>query len=141
MNSTIKPTRCKFVFPSGNVCGSLFHSAMAHKQRKPIVTRTTLKPPTKPMRREAAKTRERRQATEAAWFKANPPDLYGRWRCYISKHPLCPVWLTKETVVLEHNLSKARRKDLQFDITNIFPACGYDNKAKGSLSAEEYMAL
>ena len=93
------------------------------------------------MRREAIKTREKRLATTAAWYVANPPDKDGHWYCYISKHPLCPKVLTAETVVLEHDLSKARRKDLQFDIANIFPACSFDNKAKGSLSAKEYMAL
>lgn len=87
------------------------------------------------------KTLAKKQQTDKAWYEANPPDEYGRWRCYISKHPLCPVWLTAETIVLEHDQSKARRKDLQFDITNIFPSCSADNKAKGSLSAKEYMAL
>lgn len=134
MTSTIKPKPCA-------ECGSPWHSKGYHKPRKPIATRTALKPATKPMRKEAVKTRQRRQATTMAWFEANPPDQNGHWRCYISKSPDCPKLLTKETVVLEHNLSKARRKDLQFDITNIFPACAADNKAKGSLSAEEYMAL
>lgn len=141
MNSTIKPKPCKFVFEDGNVCGSKFHSAMAHKPRKPIATRTYLKPGGKPLRAEAVRTREKRKETEAEWFKANPPDANGFWYCYISRHTLCPKQLTVDTLVLEHNLSKARRKDLQFDITNIFPACSYDNKAKGSLSAKEYMAL
>lgn len=134
MNSTIKPKPCK-------ECGSMWHSAMYHKPRKPIAVNKPLKRSTKPIRFEAVKTREKRKATEAAWFAANPPDRNGFWWCYISKHPLCPKRLTRETLVLEHNLSKARRKDLQFDISNIYPACRHDNKAKGSLSAKEYMEL
>ena len=134
MNSTIKPKPCK-------ECGSMWHSAMYHKPRKPIAVNKPLKRSTKPIRFEAVKTREKRKATEAAWFAANPPDRNGFWGCYISKHPLCPKRLTRETLVLEHNLSKARRKDLQFDISNIYPACRHDNKAKGSLSAKEYMEL
>jgi len=125
------------------VCGKRAYSdyCMQHKPRKPIATRTPLPRPTHRIRSEAVKTREKRQATTAEWFEANPPDKDGYWYCYISKHPQCPKRLTVDTIVLEHDLSKARRKDLQFDITNIHPACGYDNKAKGSLSAKEYMAL
>ena len=124
-----------------SVCGSKWHSKGYHNPRKPLVAKTPLKPATKPMRKEAVKTRQKRKATESEWFAANPPDEHGHWRCYISKHPQCPVLLTRETINLEHDLSKARRKDLQFDISNIFPSCSYDNKAKGSLSAKEYMAL
>ena len=134
MNSTIKPKPCK-------ECGSPWHTAMFHKPRKPIAVNRPLKRSTKPIRFEAVKTRDKRKATEAAWHAANPPDKDGYWYCYISKHPACPKRLTIETLVLEHNHSKARRKDLQFDITNIYPACAFDNKAKGSLTAREYMAL
>lgn len=137
----LKTNPCKFVLDNGQKCGSPYHTAMWHKPRKPIAVRTPLKRATKPLRFEAEKTRAKRKATEAEWHAANPPDQHGFWYCYISKHPLCPKRLTIETLVLEHDLSKARRKDLQFDITNIHPACGYDNKAKGSLSAKEYMAL
>lgn len=124
------------------VCGKRCYGdyCMQHKPRKPLKTYTPLPRQTKPLRKEAVKTREKRKATEADWFAANPPDQHGYWYCYISKHPQCPKRLTRETIVLEHNHSKARRKDLQFDITNIFPACAFDNKAKGSLSASEYMA-
>lgn len=93
----------------------------------------------KPIRREAVKTRQKRLQTTEEWFAANPPDKDGYWHCYISKHPLCPKILTKDTIRLEHDLSKTRRPDLKHDITNIYPACDYDNEAKGSLSAEEYM--
>lgn len=93
----------------------------------------------KPMRREAVKARQRRLETTSEWDKANPPDLYGHWHCYIPKHQLCPRILTEKTLVREHDLSKARRPDLKHDITNMYPACSYDNKAKGSMSAEEYM--
>lgn len=91
------------------------------------------------MRRESIKHRQKREATTKAWYEANPPDKDGLWWCYIPKHPLCPTALTRETVVLEHDLSKARRPDLAHDISNIHPACSYDNQAKGSLSAEEYL--
>lgn len=132
-NSTIKPKPCK-------VCGSMWHSAMYHNPRKPIAVNKPLKRSQKPIRYESQKNRTKRLATREAWFEANPPDKDGYWYCYISKHPLCPKKLTIDTVQLEHNYSKVRRKDLRFDITNIFPACEHDNKAKGSLSAKEYMA-
>lgn len=108
------------------VCGSVWHSKMYHKPRKPI-------------KHESTATKGKRQQTAREWHEANPPDKNGLWYCYISKHPLCPKALNIDTLVLEHDLSKARRPDLIHDITNIHPACAYDNKAKGSLSAQEYM--
>ena len=137
----IKSKPCKFIMPNGERCGSTWHTAMYHKPRKPIAVRTPLPRPTKRIRPEAVKTKAKRLATTAAWFEANPPDRNGHWHCYISKHPLCPKILTRETIVLEHNISKVRDKSLQHDIKNIFPACTFDNAAKGSLSAKEYMAL
>lgn len=119
----------------------MWHSKGYHKPRKPLATRTALKPPTKPMRHEAAKTRQKRVETTAAWFEANPPDANGNWHCYISKHPQCPKLLTRETINLEHDISKARDPKRKYDITNLYPACSFDNKAKGSMSAKEYMAL
>jgi hypothetical protein len=94
---------------------------------------------TRPIRFEAKKTRQKRKKTESEWFEANPPDENGHWHCYIPKHPQCPKALTRQTIVLEHNLSKARRKDLRYDIKNIFPACEFDNRDKGSMSAAEYL--
>lgn len=117
--STIKPKPC-------SECNSIWHSKGYHK-------------PKKTLRKEAVKTKHKRQSTTTKWFKANPPDELGYWYCYIPQHPLCPKRLTTETINLEHDLSKARRPDLKHDIDNIFPACGFDNKAKGSKSAEEYM--
>ena len=137
----IKTNPCKFVLENGQRCGSPYHTAMWHKPRKPIAVNKPLKRSTKPIRFEAEKTREKRKATEAAWFEANPPDKDGFWYCYISRHPLCPKRLDRSTVVLEHDISKARNKSLQFVVSNIHPACAFDNKAKGSLSAKEYMAL
>ena len=134
MNSTIKPKPCK-------ECGSKWHSAMYHNPRKPIAVNKPLKRSTTPLRKEAVKTRQKRQATTADWYAANPPDKEGRWLCYISKHPSCPVYVTRETINLEHNLSKARSPGTKYDINNLFPACSFDNAAKGSLTAEEYMKL
>lgn len=94
------------------------------------------KPPKRRMRREAVKTRQKRLETAEEWFKLHPGPT---WQCYISKHPFCPKTLTKETINLEHDISKARDKSRQFDVTNLFPACDWDNQAKGSKSAEEYM--
>lgn len=107
-------------------CGSIWHTAWAHKQ-------------TKPMRHESKKAQDKRLATREKWFEENPPDANGNWKCYIPKHPLCPRLLDHKTIRLEHDLSKARRPDLIYETSNIHPACDYDNKAKGSLSAAEYM--
>lgn len=89
------------------------------------------------MRKEAVKTRAKRQATSTAWFKLNPPDEFGRWECYLQISDRCPRWVTIETLNIEHVLSKARRPDLKHDLNNLRPACGYCNELKQSLSAEE----
>jgi len=109
-------------------CGSIWHTKMYHNKKKRISFKSK-------------KYAEREAETREAWFVANPPDEHGYWYCYIPKHPNCPHKLTAQTIRLEHDLSKVRRPDLRWDITNIYPACDYDNKAKGSLSAEEYMSL
>lgn len=110
------------------LCGSELHAAWTCRLRSK-----------NPIRQQSNKAVSLHQRTRKEWFRANPPDENGNWYCYISKHPLCPKVLTKETITLEHNLSKVRRPDLRYDINNIFPACTFDNKAKGSLSAEEYL--
>lgn len=130
----IKSKPCK-------ICGSIFHTAMYHKAKKPIVAKTSIKRSTKPIRKESVKAHDRRVEATEAWFAANLPDENGQWRCYISKHPNCPVYLTEETINLEHDISKTRGPAFKYDITNLFPACSFDNAAKGSLTAEEYMAL
>lgn len=110
-------------------CGSEWHSYFKCPYRK-----------RKGLRKEAVKTREQRLETTAEWDAANPPNKNGNWYCYISKHPLCPRVLTTETLVREHDKSKARSPKDKHNIKNIYPACAFDNKAKGSMSAEEYMA-
>lgn len=118
----MKNTNCK-------QCGSEWHS----KWKCPYVKR-------KGLRKEAIKTRGRRLATTAEWDSNNPPDTNGNWYCYISKHPMCPKKLTIETLVREHDKSKVRSTGDRHNIKNIYPACAWDNMAKGSMSAEEYMA-
>lgn len=116
------------------ICGSQWHTPwLCPDKPKGLISKS------KPLRREAVKTRQKREATTEEWFRLNPPDANGEWDCYISKHPFCPKKLTVDTIVLEHDISKARDKSRQFDLTNIFPACTFDNAAKGSLSAKEYM--
>lgn len=117
-------------------CGSEWHTAW----KCPLKPRKTLLQTTKPMRHESAKTRSKRLETTAAWDKENPPDANGYWYCYISKHPLCPKRLTVETLVREHDKSKARSPEDKYNIKNIYAACTFDNEAKGSLSAEEYLS-
>lgn len=117
-------------------CGGM-HSSLSCPQK----ARAPLKRASKPMKRESRKHRKERQETNARWFEANPPPIDGMyWICYISKHPLCPYYLTRETVVPEHDKSKARYPGERHNIDQIFPACTFDNEAKGSLSAEEYLA-
>jgi hypothetical protein len=117
-------------------CGGM-HSSLNCPQKP----RATLRRASKPMKRESTKHRREREQTNREWFEANPPPIDDTfWICYISKHPQCPYYLTRETVVPEHDKSKARAPSERHNIKKIYPACTFDNEAKGSLSAEEYLA-
>lgn len=126
----LQPSYCKSCDPPYNNHTSL---------RCPRKLRAGFSAPSKPMKHESDKARQKRRETAAAWDKANPPDENGQWLCYISKHPFCPKLLTRETLVREHDKSKARSPGDKHNIKNIYPACTWDNEAKGSLSAAEYL--
>lgn len=113
------------------LCGSRWHTAMSCPTRP----RTGFKAPKQRLRPEAPKTRERRQQTSQEWYRLHEPPYY----CYISKHPQCPKLLTKKTMVLEHDRSKARHPEDKYNVDNLYPACQIDNYYKGSMSAEEYL--
>jgi hypothetical protein len=101
-----------------------------HKPKKPLNR-------VKRMRKVSEKTKEKRVATNKAWDEQNPPDEWGYWTCYLRIHPWCPIRIDRTTLNREHDKSKARRKELEHDITHINPACGSCNQLKGSLTAEE----
>lgn len=101
-----------------------------HKPRKPLNR-------VKRMRQVSPKTKEKRTATNKAWDEANPPDEYGYWTCYLRIHPWCPVRIDHTMLNREHDKSKARSKQSEHDIKNIYPACGFCNQLKGSQTAEE----
>lgn len=61
----MKQQTCKFKLESGQVCGSIFHTAMFHKPKKPIA-RSAIKP--KPV--EAAKKRKKKTPHASAKDKA-----------------------------------------------------------------------
>ena len=95
------------------------------------------KPDRKPMRRESVKARTKRIETAVTWHKLNPPNEYGLWECYLQIAPNCPIWLTRETLTLEHVEAKVRNISRKYDHTNIRSACEFCNKLKGSWSLAE----
>lgn len=80
---------------------------------------------------------EKRLKLRDEWFELNPPDKEGYWYCYLRISPNCPYRLDKKTVQQEHVLSKTRRPDLKYDVTNLRPACDPCNKLKGSLNYDD----
>lgn len=73
---------------------------------------------------------KRWSACKEAWFK-----LYGY------EHPChyCGVTLAKETITLDHKISRGRAPELRYDFENLVPCCFEDNQAKGSLDHDEYI--
>lgn len=114
-------------------CGSVQHTQFYcfHKVSKPI------KRASKPIRREAEKTKAKRLVTAAEWFSLNPPDEYGRWECYLHISPRCLVLVDTGTIVLEHVVAKVRDASRKYDVTNIEAGCDPCNELKGSRSIEE----
>lgn len=100
------------------------------KPRKPMQAK-------KPMRKVSQKTKEKRTATNEAWDKENPPDEWGYWTCYLRIHDWCPIRIDRTELNREHDKSKARHKELEHDIKQIKPACGFCNGLKLSLTAEQ----
>lgn len=92
---------------------------------------------TRRIRFEAPKTGAKREAVSAEWFKTNPPDAYGEWKCYLQISPNCHKKVDRGTLNIEHMNSKARRPDQKHDLDNLKPACSPCNELKGSLSADE----
>jgi hypothetical protein len=84
---------------------------------------------TKRLKPESAKHKANRQATNAKWFELNGD---GPWDCYLQVVPDCERTVTKETVNIEHPLSKARHPELRWNARRLKPACSPCNKFKGS---------
>lgn len=88
--------------------------------------------PRKPIPKENKKTKQKRIQTTKEWFDKNPPDVYGRWTCYLQISPDCYRKVNKHTINLEHTKSKVRHPELKYDVDKIKPACPPCNKMKGS---------
>jgi 5-methylcytosine-specific restriction endonuclease McrA len=71
--------------------------------------------------------------TRRKWIKKNPADFQGYWYCVVGGGAL-----TKDTLTLDHNISRSRDPSLRHDLTNLFPMCGKHNFLKGSRSLKEY---
>jgi 5-methylcytosine-specific restriction endonuclease McrA len=115
----MKPGNCKH-------CGSDKHTSLMcflkpRRRLKPI--------------RDSTKLKE--QQTKREWFVLNPPNEKGLWFCYLGISPICPNWLTRSTITLEHVKSKARHPELKFVVTNLKPACSFCNAIKGSRDIDE----
>lgn len=85
----------------------------------------------------SSKTASKEQQTKREWFELNPPNEKGLWFCYLGISPMCPGWLTRSTITLEHVKSKARHPELKFEVTNLKPACSFCNEIKGSRDVDE----
>lgn len=130
-------------------CGSSEHTQFYcyKKPRKPIakISKKRLenpkpKKPQKPINK-VGKRAIKWQETSKLWKQENPPDPWtGFWYCKVGGAPLSDK-ANSEALRLNlcHNYSRARRPDLAFELSNIFPGCQRHNKEQGSKSLEEYL--
>ena len=75
-------------------------------------------------------------ATRQDWIKANPPDKFGLWDCYLRISPMCQNRVDNDTLSLDHIYSRSARPDLRLDFDNIKPCCYPCNSLKGSTKIE-----
>ena len=107
-------------------CGAIGHSAFNCPKR-----------PRKPMRAKKrldkmGKVGKKWLEVRNHWFKLHNTSTY---MCY-----LCGRLMPREETTLDHKLSRGRHPELRYDLNNLAPCCAACNKAKGSLSATEYLA-
>lgn len=86
----------------------------------------------KPMRHASKASTHKLDILHNTFFFFNPPDEQGGYICYLQISKLCPGWVSKENVTMEHILPKASGKypEVKYNVINIKPACGFCNHAK-----------
>lgn len=77
------------------------------------------------------------QRTRVDWIEANPPSFGGYWECYLKISPMCPKFLTIDTLTLDHVVGRGRDSKLRYVLSNLKPACSPCNNLKGSQSVEK----
>lgn len=117
----IQPGNCKH-------CGSDSHTSLMcfQKARAPI-------------KKVSNKTKQKDAQMRREWFKRpeNAPNVNMQWTCYLKISPECDIFVTKETLNLEHVRSKVRSPELKFDPDNIKPSCRFCNQKKQSRDIED----
>jgi hypothetical protein len=93
--------------------------------------------PKKIKHRTAKKNAQKKKECDAQWYTENPPNEDGLWACYLRVAPDCEIMVNRETINLEHKLSKTRHPDLKYTVSNIGSACQPCNKFKGSKDWDE----
>lgn len=85
---------------------------------------------TGPKHSEWAKTRD-------AWFIQNPAEVYV---CWLQTHPRCPITMKRKQVTLDHVKARSTYPELEFEFSNLLPACTWCNNEKGSthVTTEEH---
>ena len=119
----LKTNPCKFVFDSGEVCASPYHTAMYHKRS---ALRTT-----KPMN-PIGKVAEKTAKAVKQWEKTQKANHQGYHVCFY-----CGKWITY--LRGEHTFSKAHNPEFRTDISKLVKTCDEDNKLKGSMNAEDFI--
>lgn len=124
MNSTIKPKPCP-------ECGSIWHSKMYHKPRKPIAIRTSLPRPTAPIKRgKRPKQQSDKEKEYQIWLKevARPAVILRDGnRCNCCKMP-------DNQLDLDHIAGKGSHPELRQSIDNLQLLCRWPchrNKTDG----------
>lgn len=67
------------------------------------------------------------------WYELNPPEDGDYYQC-----ALCPYYVHKDEVTLDHILTRSSRPDLKYKLDNLQPAHWYCNRLRGSMSMENW---
>jgi 5-methylcytosine-specific restriction endonuclease McrA len=112
-------------------CGSRQHTSFRcfKKPRKPIKV-SSLRPLKRTPLKKIGRITKKWFEVRKDWFAINE----GPYFCFIGGEPLA-----LREVQLDHVKSRSRHPELRFDLDNLRPICADHNRAKGSLSLDEYL--
>jgi 5-methylcytosine-specific restriction endonuclease McrA len=114
-------------------CEGVGHSAFncTVKPRKRLVSKTQLRP--RKRMKKVGKVTKRWFEIREKWLEQNKAEFYV---CHY-----CPTVMTRSQLTLDHYKSRGRHPELRYVLTNLVPACAFDNAQKGSLDGDEYIEL
>ena len=112
-------------------CGRTFPRFNSLQTRCGLCSYNSLGKPKKPMKR-LGKVGQRWLETRRQWIADNPPAHNGTWPCALNLSPLCLRFVDIDQLQLDHAISRSKRPDLRYVMSNLQPSCAPCNTQKSS---------